>query len=180
MLRLVALPFCRVAMVAPGRVPLRGPDNDLMGYVPAPGWDARYDWAGWVPASETPREFDPQSGWLASANQRAQGSAVRRRGGLGLGRVFALATQHVFEVGGQRPVVLRTTRGVLEVGIGQHPWVGVGALELELDRGADLGRADKIERRLDDASAVPETAPMRFDVDEYGLVHDLPAAFRRT
>lgn len=59
-----------IGMVAPGRVPLRSPDNDLHGMVPAPGWDARYDWIGWVPADETPREFDPPRGWIATANQR--------------------------------------------------------------------------------------------------------------
>jgi penicillin G amidase len=60
----------RIALVAPGRVPLRSADNDLMGQAPAPGWDARYDWIGWVPADETPREFDPERGWIATANQR--------------------------------------------------------------------------------------------------------------
>jgi len=60
----------RIGMVAPGRVPVRGPDNDLKGQLPAPGWEARYDWAGWVPADETPREFDPARGFIATANQR--------------------------------------------------------------------------------------------------------------
>jgi len=60
----------RIAFVAAGRVPLRRFDNDLKGLVPAPGWDARYDWAGFVPAHETPRESQPQRGWIASANQR--------------------------------------------------------------------------------------------------------------
>ena len=59
-----------IGIVSPGRVPLRRPDNDLFGLAPAPGWDARYDWAGWVPADQTPREFDPARGWLSSANQR--------------------------------------------------------------------------------------------------------------
>jgi penicillin amidase len=59
-----------IAFVAAGRVPLRGPDNDLRGLAPAPGWDARYDWVGWVPAAETPREKDPPRGWIATANQR--------------------------------------------------------------------------------------------------------------
>jgi len=63
----------RIAMIAPGRVPLRRPDNDLQGLVPAPGWDARYDWVGWVPTDETPREFDPPRGWIATANQRIVG-----------------------------------------------------------------------------------------------------------
>ena len=60
----------RIGFVAPGRVPVRRPENDLKGVVPSPGWDARYDWAGWVPADRTPREFDPARGWLATANQR--------------------------------------------------------------------------------------------------------------
>lgn len=60
----------RIGFVAAGRVPLRRPDNDLKGLAPAPGWDTRYDWAGWVPQDETPREFDPERGWLATANQR--------------------------------------------------------------------------------------------------------------
>lgn len=59
-----------IGFVAAGRVPLRKPDNDLKGQVPAPGWDARYDWDGWVPADATPREVDPPSGWIATANQK--------------------------------------------------------------------------------------------------------------
>ena len=63
----------RIAYVAPGRVPVRKPSNDLRGLAPAPGWDARYDWAGNVPAEQTPREFDPARGWIATANQRIHG-----------------------------------------------------------------------------------------------------------
>lgn len=59
-----------IAFVAAGRVPLRKPENDLKGQVPSPGWDARYDWSGSVPAVQTPREVDPQRGWIATANQR--------------------------------------------------------------------------------------------------------------
>lgn len=60
----------RIAMVAAGRVPMRREDNDLMGLAPAPGWESRYDWVGWVPLFETPREFDPERGWIATANHR--------------------------------------------------------------------------------------------------------------
>lgn len=63
----------RIAQVSLGRVPLRKADNDLRGRVPAPGWDSRYDWAGFLPPAETPRELDPPRGWLASANQRIHG-----------------------------------------------------------------------------------------------------------
>jgi penicillin amidase len=64
-----------IAFVAAGRVPLRSPDNDLRGLAPAPGWDARYDWVGWVPTGETPREKDPARGWIATANQRVHDAA---------------------------------------------------------------------------------------------------------
>lgn len=59
-----------IGMVAAGRVPVRKPENDLKGLVPAPGWDARYDWAGMLEPSWTPRELDPPRGWIATANQR--------------------------------------------------------------------------------------------------------------
>lgn len=60
----------RIGVISPGRVPLRAPENDLGGRAPAPGWDARYDWLGFVPADETPRRRDPAIGWIATANQR--------------------------------------------------------------------------------------------------------------
>lgn len=63
----------RTAFRAIGRVPLRRPDNDLRGIAPAPGWLARYDWAGWLPAAQLPQRSDDDiraRGWHASANQR--------------------------------------------------------------------------------------------------------------
>jgi penicillin amidase len=60
----------RIGMVSAGRVPLRKPENDLKGLVPVPGWDARYDWAGVLEPTWTPREADPPRGWIATANQR--------------------------------------------------------------------------------------------------------------
>lgn len=59
-----------IGMVAAGRVPLRKPQNDLLGQVPSPGWDARYDWVRSLDAALTPRELDPKRGWIATANQR--------------------------------------------------------------------------------------------------------------
>jgi penicillin G amidase len=59
-----------IAVVSAGRVPLRGPDHDLKGLVPAPGWDAKYDWQGWLAHEQTPREANPSRGWIATANQR--------------------------------------------------------------------------------------------------------------
>ncbi len=60
----------RIGVVSAGRVPLRKAANDLKGQVPAPGWDARYDWDGFLDAALTPREVDPPRGWIATANQR--------------------------------------------------------------------------------------------------------------
>ncbi|MFN3567144.1 MAG: penicillin acylase family protein, partial [Burkholderiaceae bacterium] len=60
----------RIGMVAPGRIPVRRADNDLMGLVPSPGWDARYDWQGWLPFEALPRVIDPESGVIVTANHK--------------------------------------------------------------------------------------------------------------
>jgi penicillin amidase len=59
-----------IALISPGRVPVRKPDNDLSGLAPAPGWDARYDWAGYLPVDVLPQVRDPASGFIATANQK--------------------------------------------------------------------------------------------------------------
>jgi penicillin G amidase len=59
-----------IALVSPGRVPRRRPDNDLQGLAPAPGWDARYDWDGYLPVAELPQVRDPERGFIANANQK--------------------------------------------------------------------------------------------------------------
>jgi penicillin amidase len=63
----------RIGWVAAGSVPLRSADNDLKGQVPAPGWEARYDWIGYLDPAQTPRDMDPPRGWIATANQRIHG-----------------------------------------------------------------------------------------------------------
>jgi penicillin amidase len=63
----------QIALLSPGRVPMRGPKHDLHGLVPAPGWEARYDWVGFVPVNELPMELNPARGWAGSANQRIHG-----------------------------------------------------------------------------------------------------------
>lgn len=60
----------RIGMVAPGRIPVRRPDNDLAGLVPSPGWDARYDWQGWLAFEALPRVIDPESGVIVTANHK--------------------------------------------------------------------------------------------------------------
>jgi len=59
-----------IGFVAAGRVPVRKPENDLKGLAPAPGWDARYDWSGYLPFAELPRAFNPPGGTLVSANHK--------------------------------------------------------------------------------------------------------------
>src|SRR5262245_36686386 len=59
-----------IGFVAAGRVPIRKPANDLKGLAPAPGWDARYDWAGYVSYDELPRAFNPAGGALVRANHK--------------------------------------------------------------------------------------------------------------
>jgi penicillin amidase len=51
-----------VAYKAVGRVPVRSPANDIQGVAPSPGWDARYDWQGWIPYADTPET------WVAHAS----------------------------------------------------------------------------------------------------------------
>ncbi|HYC43143.1 MAG TPA: penicillin acylase family protein [Noviherbaspirillum sp.] len=59
-----------IGFVAPARVPLRKPENDLKGLAPAPGWDARYDWAGFIPFEELPRKYNPDSRRIMTANHK--------------------------------------------------------------------------------------------------------------
>ncbi len=54
-----------IGWIAAGRVPVR-PNWD--GLTPVPG-DGRYEWDGYLPADQLPRAFDPERGWLATANQ---------------------------------------------------------------------------------------------------------------
>ena len=62
----------RIAYKAIGKVPVRGPGHDIRGIAPAPGWETRYDWTGWLPYEETPQD-DGAKGWIATANQRIHG-----------------------------------------------------------------------------------------------------------
>lgn len=59
-----------IGFVAPARVPIRRRDNDLKGLAPAPGWEARYDWTGFIPFDELPRQYNPMSQQIVTANQK--------------------------------------------------------------------------------------------------------------
>jgi len=62
-----------IGFVAPARVPIRKPENDLKGLAPAPGWDARYDWAGFIPFDALPRQYNPATQRVVTANQKIVG-----------------------------------------------------------------------------------------------------------
>ena len=49
---------------------LRSNSNDALGLVPAPGWDGRYDWQGFIPPEGTASVTDPPSGEIATANNK--------------------------------------------------------------------------------------------------------------
>ena len=41
-----------------------------MGQAPAPGWEAKYDWDGFIPFDELPQNYNPASGAVVSANDK--------------------------------------------------------------------------------------------------------------
>lgn len=62
-----------VGFKAIGKVPLRAAANDVRGVAPVPGWNAAYDWTGWLPYAQTPSMTQAQidaQGAYATANQR--------------------------------------------------------------------------------------------------------------
>ena len=59
-----------IGFIAPGRVPIRKRENLLQGQAPVPGWDAVYDWQGFIPFEELPKNFNPASGVVVTANQK--------------------------------------------------------------------------------------------------------------
>src|SRR5699024_10767743 len=38
------------------------------GYLPQPGWDSAYDWQGFIPHEELPVIYNPDSGYIVTAN----------------------------------------------------------------------------------------------------------------
>src|SRR6185436_6465478 len=62
-----------IGFIAAGRVPLRKPANDLRGLAPAPGWDERYDWTGYIPFEQLPQLFNPPA--VSRAAHRAAAGA---------------------------------------------------------------------------------------------------------
>ncbi|MEU3791863.1 penicillin acylase family protein [Streptomyces fructofermentans] len=50
----------------PGRIPTRGKGD---GSLPSPGWDSKYRWTGYIDQAELPYEYNPDRGYIVTANQ---------------------------------------------------------------------------------------------------------------
>lgn len=59
-----------IAYQAAGVAPKRTLRQGLYGVAPAIGWEKQYDWSGYVPFESLPASYNPEQGWLATANQR--------------------------------------------------------------------------------------------------------------
>ena len=59
-----------IGYYAPALVPVRHPENKINGRLPSPGWDPLYDWQGFLPFDELPTRFNPDSGVIATANEK--------------------------------------------------------------------------------------------------------------
>lgn len=51
----------------PGRIPIRAAGHS--GLLPVPGWTDEYDWLGYIPFDDLPRIFNPERGYIETANQ---------------------------------------------------------------------------------------------------------------
>ena len=60
----------KIGMIAPGRVPVRDPGNKVSGRAPVPGWDAIYDWKGYIGLEDLPRVTDANIGAIGTSNAR--------------------------------------------------------------------------------------------------------------
>jgi penicillin G amidase len=45
------------------------------GTLPVPGWTAEYEWAGWVPFDALPTAYNPDEGFVATANHKIHGES---------------------------------------------------------------------------------------------------------
>ncbi|QOV37776.1 penicillin acylase family protein [Streptomyces ferrugineus] len=56
-----------IGYTLPGKIPTRAEGYD--GSVPAPGWDRKSRWTGYIDDDELPYEYDPSRGYIVTANQ---------------------------------------------------------------------------------------------------------------
>jgi penicillin amidase len=56
-----------IGYTLPGKIPTRAKGHD--GSIPAPGWDSRYRWTGYIEQDKLPYEYNPDRGFIVTANQ---------------------------------------------------------------------------------------------------------------
>jgi len=56
----------------PGSIPIRAGDSD--GKYPVPGWTGEHEWLGYVPFEKLPFTYNPESGYIVTANNAIVGS----------------------------------------------------------------------------------------------------------
>ncbi|MDQ1046228.1 penicillin acylase family protein [Streptomyces sp. V4I2] len=56
-----------IGYTLPGKIPTRAEGDD--GSIPAPGWDSKYEWTGYIKQDELPYEYNPERGYIVTANQ---------------------------------------------------------------------------------------------------------------
>jgi len=59
-----------IGYYAPGLVPIRKAQNHAQGRLPIQGWLAENDWDGFIPFSELPQAYNPDSGQHYTANEK--------------------------------------------------------------------------------------------------------------
>lgn len=55
----------------PGKIPIRSNGD---GSLPVPGWTDEYEWIGYIPFEELPNAFNPEQGYIATANNAVIGA----------------------------------------------------------------------------------------------------------
>lgn len=57
-----------IGLITAGRNPIRAPNNDLHGRIPALGWLQDYDWQGFIPFEHLPQQYNPYLDYIITAN----------------------------------------------------------------------------------------------------------------
>ncbi|KEP71478.1 penicillin acylase [Thioclava dalianensis] len=59
-----------VALVTAGKIPLRDKDNVTQGRMPAPGWEEKNRWQGYLPFKDNPQFINPKGGIVLNTNNK--------------------------------------------------------------------------------------------------------------
>lgn len=60
-----------IGYYAPGHIPVRAEGHS--GMLPVPGWDSSAEWSRYIPFEELPHAYNPEAGYVATANNRVVG-----------------------------------------------------------------------------------------------------------